>query len=344
MVKTLTILGARPQFIKAAPVLKLLNNDILVHTGQHYHQFMSDVFFKGLNIKEPDYKLDVGSGSHLWQIAKIIEGLEPIIYNECPDCIIVYGDTNSTLAGAYAAKKMNISLVHIEAGLRSFNYDMPEEINRVLTDRLSDKLFCPTKTAYKNLKKENLSENAVITGDTMLDLILEYKEKYDREKLKTYDVKEKEFYLCTLHRPINVDDIENLSIILNAFKDFNKPIIFPVHPRTQKTLRNIIIPDNVITISPVSYLDMITFIIAAKKVITDSGGLQKEAHILGTPCVTLRNETEWTESIESGLNTLCCIDKIEILQKVYSEVKHKLGFAVYGDGKASQRIVECING
>ena len=341
MVKTLTIVGARPQFIKAAPVIKLLDNDILVHTGQHYDDNMSNIFFEGLSIKEPDYNLDVGSGSHNYMVTTMMQKLEDVIKLEKPDTVIVYGDTNSTLAGAVIAKEMGIRLVHVEAGLRSYNMSMPEERNRIITDKLSDVLLCPTTNAYHTLAKEMLHTNAQVVGDTMYDLLMENGFFLDKSKLAKWDLMPKSYYLCTLHRPVNVDNLDKLKIIFDAFGELDKDVLFPCHPRTQKKLNYIFVPENVQIIDPVGYFDMMTLAVNADKILTDSGGLQKEAHMLEVPCVTLRDETEWIESVECGANKLCKINKADIIATINSEYDIETSYT-YGDGDASKKIVKAI--
>jgi len=332
--KTLTIIGARPQFIKAAPVLKLLKNDVLVNTGQHYDREMSSIFFKDLDIKEANYNLGVGSGEHIWQVTEIMRKLAPIVDIEKPNTIIVYGDTNSTLAGAYIAKQKNIRLIHIEAGLRSYNMEMPEEINRTITDKIADVLVCPTTNSYGNLIKESLHQKAYVLGDTMKDLIV--------EKNFKKDPKRGEYYLCTLHRPANVDNLDKMKVIFDAFRELKHDVIFPIHPRTEKNIKDLIIPDNVILTNPVGYMKMMELAVSAVKIITDSGGLQKEAHILGVPCVTLRNETEWIESVMYGANKLADIKKDDIIKKVESEFTIR-DMDMYGDGHTAQKIADLIN-
>jgi UDP-GlcNAc3NAcA epimerase len=345
MVKTLTVLGARPQFIKASPVLELLDNDILVHTGQHYDKCMNDIFFDNLKIKEPDHHLSIGSGTGFYQVTRIMKGVEDIIALEDPKAVIVYGDTNSTLGAALAAKNLGVKLIHIESGLRSYNMEMPEEYNRVLTDRLSDIKLCPTKNAVQNLKKEGLNSKSYFVGDTMLDVLINNKSKYDSKKLNEFGVSKKDYYLCTLHRPVNADDSDKLSIVFSAFAKSNQTVIFPIHPRTKKNidLFSIDVPENVKLIDPVNYIEMMILTASASVVITDSGGLQKEAHILETPCITLRNETEWIESLRCGWNILSGIDEDEILQNLNHSFPTKQDEHPYGDGEASHKIVDIIN-
>lgn len=307
--KILSVVGARPQFIKLAPVANLLKDKydhIILHTGQHYNKNMSDFFFKDLKIPKPKYNLGIRSLTHGKQTAEMIIETEKILLKEKPSLVIVYGDTNSTLAGSVAASKLNIKIVHIEAGLRSFNRIMPEEINRVLTDHSSDYLFAPTKTAMDNLKNEGLARRSFLTGDIMVDSI---KENISYS-LKKSDVLRKinssGYYLLTLHRPYNVDNTETLNKILTELDKIGKEIIFPIHPRTEKKLKkkNKDSYRNIKFFSPLGYFDFLALETNAEKIITDSGGIQKEAYILKKPCITLRSETEWTETVKSGWNIL----------------------------------------
>jgi UDP-GlcNAc3NAcA epimerase len=340
-VKTLTVLGARPQFIKASPVLKLLRNDVLVHTGQHYDTAMNEVFFEELNIKQPDYNLGINGGSCNYQVTAMMQKLEPIMEKERPDAIIVYGDTNSTLAGAIIAKEFDIKLVHIEAGLRSYNMEMPEERNRVMTDKLADLLLCPTENSYNNLAKELLHTRATIVGDTMYDVMMENRFFQNDAPLCKWSLEPKQYHLCTIHRPQNVDNINNLKTIFEALGALDKPVLFPCHPRTAKRLKDVCVKDNVKVIEPMGYMDMMAITANACRVITDSGGLQKEAHILEVPCITLRGETEWVESVNCGANKLCDIDKKKIV-KVVNSVFEPKKIHPYGDGDASIAVVEAI--
>jgi len=325
--KILTVVGARPQFIKLAPLSKILRengvNEIIVHTGQHYDENMNDLFFKELEIPEPDYNLGIGSGNHGEQTGRMLIEIEKIILKEKPDLVIVYGDTNSTLAGALAASKLHIKLAHVEAGLRSFNKRMPEEINRVLTDHVSDILFCPTQTAVENLKNEGITNGVYLVGDLMFDALLHFSKISDMKSniLEKLNIKPKEYYLATIHRAENTDNYERLKNILTAFSKLDEIVVFPIHPRTRKMisyygLDGFLENDNVKVIDPVGYLDMLNLEKNAKAILTDSGGVQKEAFWLKVPCITLRDETEWVETVNLGWNRLVGSNVEKILEAV----------------------------
>jgi UDP-GlcNAc3NAcA epimerase len=359
--KLITIIGARPQFIKASPFseeFRKNNEEILVHTGQHYNVNMSDVFFGELRIPKPDYNLGVGSGSHGKQTAKMLEGIEEIILKEKPDGLLVYGDTNSTLAGALAASKLHIPVYHVEAGLRSYNKLMPEEQNRILTDHISDMLLCPTQTAVDNLRKEGITTGVINTGDIMYDTVLRnfnisnqkyangtwfdeiVKENGELEKLV-----ENEYYLATIHRAENTDNSKKLFNIFKAFSELDKPVLLPLHPRTKKLIKNLDVDlNNVVIIKPVGYLLMLYLTSNAYMVVTDSGGLQKEAYFLKTPCTTLRDQTEWLETLENEWNVLSSIDVDEIIRTVTRELiclRHPQP-QLFGDGHAAEHICNAI--
>jgi UDP-GlcNAc3NAcA epimerase len=325
--KILTVVGARPQFIKLAPLSKILRengiNEIIVHTGQHYDENMNDLFFKELEIPEPDYNLGIGSGNHGEQTGRMLIEIEKIILKENPDLVIVYGDTNSTLAGALAASKLHIKLAHVEAGLRSFNKRMPEEINRVLTDHVSDILFCPTQTAVENLKNEGITKGVYLVGDLMFDALLHFSKISDMKSniLERLNIKPKEYYLATIHRAENTDNYERLKNILTAFSKMDEMVVFPIHPRTRKMINyygldGLLENDNVKVIDPVGYLDMLKLEKNAKAILTDSGGVQKEAFWLKVPCITLRDETEWIETVNLGWNRLIGSNVEKILKAV----------------------------
>lgn len=359
--KLLTIIGARPQFIKAAPFseeFRKNNEEILVHTGQHYDSNMSDIFFNELGIPKPDYNLGVGSGSHGKQTASMLEGIEEILLKEKPDGLLVYGDTNSTLAGALAASKLHVPVYHVESGLRSYNKLMPEEQNRILTDHISDMLLCPTQTAVDNLKNEGIIAGVVNTGDIMYDTVLRNigiaNEKYSdglwfeeivRENGEIIKLIENEYYLATIHRAENTDDHDKLSNIFKAFSELDKPVLLPLHPRTNKLIENIEVDmKNIIIIKPVGYLLMLYLTSNAHMVVTDSGGLQKEAYFLKTPCTTLRDQTEWVETLENSWNILSQIDVKEIKNKVKRELtclEHPQPKS-FGEGNAAFKIYEAI--
>ncbi|MEI7896886.1 MAG: UDP-N-acetylglucosamine 2-epimerase (non-hydrolyzing) [bacterium] len=344
--KILTIVGARPQFIKAATVSRIIRahpgiQEILLHTGQHYDENMSEVFFRELNIPLPDYNLEVGSGSHAAQTGAMLAGIENVLLNEKPDVTLVYGDTNSTLAGALAATKLHIPVAHVEAGLRSFNRAMPEEINRIVTDRISDMLFAPTLTAIANLEHEGLSEITSFTGDVMYDSVLYYKQWIlrDPSKYMTAGIP-KNYLLATIHRAENTDNPENLKNIFLAFSKLNQDIVLPVHPRTRKILQSsVTVPGNVTIIEPVGYLQMMKLTMDAGKVLTDSGGLQKEAYFMGKQCITLRTETEWIETLHDHWNIITGSDP-DLIEKAVEcpppSASAKQGF---GDGKSAEIIL-----
>jgi len=320
-VKILVVVGARPQFIKAAPISRAVErwnrehldrriDEIVVHTGQHYDYEMSTVFFEELALAEPRYHLGVGSGTHAYQTGEMLKGIEVILVKEKPDIVVVYGDTNSTLAGAMAAAKLSVPVAHVEAGLRSFNRKMPEEINRVLTDHLSTWLFCPTEPALKNLEREGITRGVYQVADVMYESLIHYSERAEKMSmiLDQHRLATKQYAVMTVHRAENTESTEQLERIMAAvmwLADHGWRLIFPVHPRTRKLVDSLRpAHENLLLINPVSYLDMLKLERNARLILTDSGGIQKEAYWFRVPCVTLREETEWVETVERGWNRL----------------------------------------
>ncbi len=365
--KIVTIIGARPQFIKAATVSraiaeynKSITNDqeliteVLVHTGQHYDENMSDVFFAELDIPQPDYHLGIGSASHGAQTGRMLEEIEKVLLKEKPDRVLVYGDTNSTLAGALAAAKIHIPVAHVEAGLRSFNWQMPEEINRVLTDHIADMLFAPTQTAVDNLKNEGISEDKIfLVGDVMYDAALYYGGRVEEKSnvLEQYHLQPQQYILTTIHRAENTDDPVRLRAIFEGLSQVAEeiPIVLPLHPRTRTALIREGLYETVIkslvVIPPVGYLDMVVLEKNARLIATDSGGVQKEAYFYWVPCVTLRGETEWVELVEAGWNVLVeSFDPEQIASNLNSYLDHKgdVSTHLYGRGDASIKILKRI--
>jgi len=343
--KIVTIVGARPQFIKAATISRIIKNypeiqEVIVHTGQHYDSNMSEVFFKELDIPEPNINLEVGSGLHGKQTARMLEGIEEVLISEKPDWVLVYGDTNSTIAGALAAAKLNIRIAHVEAGLRSFNRTMPEEINRIATDHISSCLFAPTQNAMELLAKEGLADKTIFSGDVMYDSILYYNDIASKRTLlkNIVNVEPGKYFLATVHRQENTDNIENLRQIFKVFAKLDCPVVIPMHPRTRKYMSDIACA-NAIIIDPVGYLEMITLLNNCQKVLTDSGGLQKEAFFLKKPCITLREETEWIETLQDNWNFVVGTNDQKILEKIkithFGEQKQ-----FFGDGNAAKKIIE----
>jgi len=349
-VKIASVVGARPQFIKAAPVSREVrrhNVEILIHTGQHYDETMSDVFFEVLEIPRPDYNLGVGSGSHAVQTAEMMRGLEGVLEKEAPDLVLVYGDTNSTLAGALVAAKRHVPVGHVEAGLRSFNRTMPEEINRVMSDHLSELLFCPTQTAVDNLRREGITKGVHLVGDVMYDVALHSAQAArGRDIVERLGLRPGDYVLVTLHRPGNVDDRETLRGIVDALVRCGRPVVFPVHPRTRKNLEAFglweALRGKVTAIDPVDYLDFLALLMKAQKVATDSGGVQKEAYFFGVPCVTLRDETEWIETVEDGWNAVVGTETEDILHAIANFNPTGTKAKSFGDGHAAERIARIL--
>lgn len=348
--KIVSIVGARPQFIKAAAVSRVLreqHSEILVHTGQHYDDKMSDVFFRELDIPQPEYNLSIGSGSHGWQTGQMLAEIEQVLLAEKPDKVLVYGDTNSTLAGALAAVKLHIPVIHVEAGLRSFNRAMPEEINRVLTDHASDLLLCPSQTAVDNLANEGIHKGVHLVGDVMHDALAFAAERAPQHSkiLEQLGLTEKGYLLATVHRAENTDDPERLRGILAAFAALETPIVFPIHPRTHKRIEALGLEStirNLISIAPLGYIDMVQLEQAARLILTDSGGIQKEAYWLSVPCVTLRDETEWVETVQTGWNVLVGATTAQITTTTQNFKVPDIHPQLYGDGKAAERVRSCL--
>jgi UDP-N-acetylglucosamine 2-epimerase len=340
--KIISIVGARPQFIKLAPLSRRLRtqfHELIVHTGQHFDRNMSSLFFDELAIPDPAYHLGIQGGDHGEQTGRMLTALEKVLIKEEPDLVIVFGDTNSTLAGALAAAKLHISVVHIEAGLRSFNKTMPEEINRIVSDHVSDFLFAPTQTGVENLARENLKDKTFLTGDIMLDALQENLDTAQKKSnvVRKLQLKNKPYCVLTLHRPYNVDQIGTLKPLLEALARCGKEIIFPVHPRTRSMITAMgITPGNTMRlIDPLGYFDFLVLQTNAEKIITDSGGVQKEAYLLKVPCITIRPETEWLETVRDGWNILTDFKTEALIHAVEhftpGEVQHDL-FGTYPVG------------
>ena len=348
--KILTIVGARPQFIKASVVSKAIENqpdmqEVLVHTGQHYDPQMSAIFFGQMQMQKPNYNLGIALSYHGAMTGKMMEKIECVCLQEQPDWMLVYGDTNSTLAGALVAAKLHIKLAHIEAGLRSFNMQMPEEVNRILTDRVSNLLFCPSESACENLKNEGFAKNKhckiILSGDVMKDVLVRFQNAFIKPPVPL----EKEFVLATIHRADNVDHKTNLTQIIAAFNQIaqKKQLIVPLHPRTKKKIAAFCLKTNFTIIEPLGYLEMMYLLSRAQMLLTDSGGLQKEAFFLQTPCMILRTETEWTELTENNFSVLAGADCNTIINIFEHHIFNKnFGRAIYGNAKASQTIVKAL--
>jgi UDP-GlcNAc3NAcA epimerase len=351
--KMLTVVGARPQFIKAAAISRAIRDqytnlieEIIVHTGQHHDENMSQIFFDELDIPKPKFNLGISGGGHGEMTGKMLEGIERVLLQERPDCLLIYGDTNSTLAGAISAAKLHIPVAHVEAGLRSFNMRMPEEINRILSDRISSLLFCPTKTAVENLSAEGIKNGVYQVGDVMYDVALFYRERAQKNSriFNSLGLTSKNFALATCHRAENTDDPLRLASILGAFSEIAKdlPLVLPLHPRTKKLIaENHLNPllDSIIITDPLPFLDMIALEQGAKIILTDSGGIQKEAFFYKTPCITLRDETEWVETVSLGWNHLVGANKKAILDAVNNmDVTPITQESPYGNGDASREI------
>ena len=348
--KVLTVVGARPQFIKAAPVSRVLrrhHKEFLLHTGQHYDDAMSDLFFRQLSIPAPDLNLEVGSGRHGVQTGAMLPGIESVAIDQKPDWILVYGDTNSTLAGALVGAKLRIPVAHVEAGLRSFDRRMPEEINRVVADHVSELLLCPTDTAVENLAREGVTSGVRMVGDVMYDAFeqnLEVAHRSQTEMLAELGLEAGAYVLLTVHRAENVDDATRLTAILRGVTDSGRRIVFPVHPRTRAALGSggFVPAPNLMLIEPVGYLEMLVLEENAEAIATDSGGVQKEAYFAGRPCITLRDTTEWTETIAAGWNVLVGTDSGAIARALGDFRPKGTRPKLFGDGHAAEQVVEAL--
>lgn len=343
MKKIIAIIGARPQFIKHFAfenAAKSLLDIVTIHTGQHYDDNMSKIFFDELGMQRPDYQLELGGGNHGMQTGRMMIEIEEIVIKEKPDILVVYGDTNSTLAGALVASKLHIKLAHIEAGLRSYNKEMPEEINRLLTDHISDMLFVPSQIAVDNLAKEGIMNNVYIVGDIMKDLVIQIL----NDKILELDLEKKDSYFyITIHRPYNTDDVERLSYILTTLNKLSKKAIFSIHPRTRMAMKNFGLSEdnyeNIHFIEPQGYISNLKYLNNSAGLVTDSGGMQKEAYWLKKPCVTIRKETEWVETLDGGNNTLV-YENLEKLNQLLTNDFSNGDDNLYGNGRAGDLIVQ----
>jgi UDP-N-acetylglucosamine 2-epimerase len=348
-----SIIGARPQFIKAAATSQILRTqfqEIIIHTGQHYNVEMSGIFFEQLNIPKPDYNLGIGSATHGVQTGEMLKKLDPLLSDVKPSAVMVYGDTNSTLAGALTAAKLMIPVIHVESGLRSFNRNMPEEINRVVTDRLSTILFSPTPTAVLNLKKEGIVTGVYHVGDIMNDILQQMLPiaKQKSAILKTEALQPHAYYLCTIHRAENTDSIEHLESIFSILFELTLPVVLPLHPRTEHALtqslkKKIASHKHIKLIKPVNYLDMLMLEASAQAILTDSGGVQKEAYALKTPCITLREETEWIETLQGNWNVIVGNNKQKALDALHTQPDKNAHDNVFGSGDAAQQMVNILH-
>lgn len=351
--KIVTIVGARPQFIKLAPLSKALrenHEEILLHTGQHYDLELSSLIFQQLGIPLPDYNLEIGSGTHSSQTGEMLKGIEDVLVKEEPDLVIVFGDTNSTLAGALAAVKLQIEIAHVEAGLRSYNRKMPEEINRIITDHISNILFSPTDSATENLKKEGIVKGVFNVGDIMIDSLLNNIDIANSQSnvLSKLNIDSNKYLLMTLHRQENTENEQDMRQLLDALKGVDEKIIFPIHPRTKVFLRKHglfknIEGSNIQVIRPVGYLDFLKLLGNCRKILTDSGGVQKEAYILKKPCITMRNETEWIETIEDGWNILVGLNGGRVEDAINNFNPANQQRNVFGIGNSIEKMVNVIN-
>ncbi len=347
--RILSVVGARPQFVKLAPIVKVVQGHaehLIVHTGQHYDDIMSDVFFKDLGIPAPDFNLGVGSGKHGAQTAAMLVGLEQVIEQCQPDCVLVYGDTNSTLAAALAATKMHVPVAHLEAGLRSFNRRMPEEHNRVLTDHSADLLLAPTQVAMNHLAHEGLSRRSVLVGDVMTDVLYTVRDSLAGTSMEIpAGLEAGNFYVCTLHRPDNTDSAPRLSAIINELGCLDKPVLLLAHPRLRSRAEQHGINldhGSIVLNPPLAYPELINTVSLSAGVVTDSGGLQKEAFLLRVPCTTIRPETEWVETVEMGWNALVSEDLSALARTVHRPAPVATDAAPYGDGHAAERTIAAV--
>lgn len=347
--RILSVVGARPQFVKLAPISKALAGraeHVIVHTGQHYDELMSDVFFQDLGIPAPDYNLDVGSGKHGEQTGTMLAGLEKVFEEAQPDVVLVYGDTNSTLAAALAAVKIHIPVAHLEAGLRSFNRRMPEEHNRVLTDHASDLLLSPTQVGMEHLANEGLADKSVMVGDVMTDVLYSVRDQLRRnDQTLPAGLEQGNYYVCTIHRPDNTDSPDRLRGIVEALSGLSKPVLLLVHPRLQALARQHginLASGSIISHEPLAYPSLVNAVANSAGVVTDSGGLQKEAFLLRVPCTTIRPETEWVETVELGWNVLVNDDLTQLTSAVERPMPAQTEATPYGDGHAAQRTVDAL--
>lgn len=346
--KVVSVVGARPQFVKAAPLSRAIrarHHEVLVHTGQHYDDNMSAVFFRELGIPDPEHHLGVGSGTHGAQTGRMLEAIERVLLIERPDWLLIYGDTNSTVAGALAAAKLHLPVAHVEAGLRSFNRTMPEEVNRVVADHLSTLLLCPGGVARDNLAREGIVRGVEVVGDVMADALAAAvgRAACGSEALARFGLQAGAYALATVHRAENTDDPERLRAILGALGSVGRPVLMPLHPRTRKAIAalGITLPGPVRAIEPLGYLDLVRVASSAAVILTDSGGLQKEAYWLKVPCVTLREETEWVETVESGWNVLAGAVPSRIVAAASAQ-RPPAWTPLYGDGDAATQILEAM--
>jgi UDP-GlcNAc3NAcA epimerase len=346
-----SVVGARPQFVKLAPVSRALrrrHDEIIIHTGRHYDDHLSATFFAELSIPSLDYNLGIGSGPHGMQTGRMLEAIEEVLLAELPDAVIVYGDTNSTLAAALAAVQLHIPVAHVEAGLRSFNREMPEEINRVVADHVASRLLCPTQTAVRHLAAEGIVAGVENVGDVMYDVLRAMQPRLEQRAqtlLPSLHVAPREFVLATIHRPVNTDDAEAMRGIAAALGALELPVVFPMHPRTRRRTQEygILWSERVRLLEPVGYVDMLALECAAHRVVTDSGGVQKEAFPLGVPCVTVRDETEWTETVEGGWNTLAGNHADAIVAAVRRPAPPPAQRNPFGAGDAAARIAQSFD-